>query len=49
MYDKQPWPQYKSRPVLYLGVTVPMWVGAAVATLVLAVALFCLLTHQIPF
>ncbi len=48
MYDKAPTPQYKHRPVLYLGVTVPIWSGALVVTLVLAVLLYCLLTHRIP-
>jgi hypothetical protein len=48
MFDKEPRPQYKPRPVLYLGVTLPMWSGALVVTLVLAVLLYCLLTHRIP-
>ncbi len=48
MFDKQPLPLYKPRPVLYHGVSVPMWSGAAVATLVLVVILYCLLTHRIP-
>lgn len=48
MFDKQPQPVYKPRPFLYLGVSMPLWSGAAVATLVLAVILYCLLTHRIP-
>ena len=48
MFDKQPLQFYKPRPILYLGVTMPMWTGAAAATFVLAVILYCLLTHRIP-
>jgi hypothetical protein len=48
MYDKEPLPKYRYRPVLYLGVTAPMWGGAALATFILAVLLYCLLTHRIP-
>ncbi|MCI0358325.1 MAG: hypothetical protein L0211_07575 [Planctomycetaceae bacterium] len=48
MYERQTRPKYKPRPVLYLGVTMPMWSGALAVTVVLAVVLYCLLTHRIP-
>jgi|GEM_PF-3817468 len=48
MYDKEPSPKYKPRPSLYLGVSTPMWSGALAFTVVLAVLLYCLLTHRIP-
>jgi ABC-type spermidine/putrescine transport system permease subunit I len=48
MYSKQSLPKYKPRQVLYMGVTLPLWSSALVATLILASLLYGLLTHQIP-
>ena len=48
MFDKEPFPSYKPRRVLYGDMTVPMWSGVIVIALFLAIAIFCLLTHRIP-
>jgi hypothetical protein len=40
--------RYKRRPAQYLGVSPLLWSGTAAIAAVLAVILYCLLTHRIP-
>jgi hypothetical protein len=48
MFTHQVAPAYKPRTKLYFGVSGPLWSGALAVAALIAVALYCLLTHRIP-
>ena len=48
MYTHRAASAYKPRPKLYFGMTAALWSGAMAVAALIALALFCLLTHRIP-